>query len=220
MSDWLTYGLSDFLLFSPRTYYRLFELYHRCIWPLQLSALVAVFATLLLLKRGGPRPSKGISLLLAICWVWVAWAFLYSRYATINWAAPYAALAFAIEALVLVWLGVLRRGLTYTLHRNWRGMIGLALFLFAAAVQPITGILTDREWSQIEIFAFTPDPTAVGTCGLLLLSDNRLRFAAMVVPIAWCVVSSLTLFALHSWDAAVLSATALLALVAAFGRPR
>ena len=28
MSEWWTYRLSNFLLFSPRTYYRLFELYN------------------------------------------------------------------------------------------------------------------------------------------------------------------------------------------------
>jgi hypothetical protein len=27
MSEWWSYSLSDFLLFSPRTYYRLFDLY-------------------------------------------------------------------------------------------------------------------------------------------------------------------------------------------------
>jgi hypothetical protein len=29
MSEWWTYTLSDFLLFSPRVYYRLFELHNR-----------------------------------------------------------------------------------------------------------------------------------------------------------------------------------------------
>ena len=33
MSEWWTYRLSDFLMFSPRTYYRLFELYNAEVWP-------------------------------------------------------------------------------------------------------------------------------------------------------------------------------------------
>ena len=40
MSDWLSYTPSDFLLFSARTYYRLFELYNRAIWPGQILALM------------------------------------------------------------------------------------------------------------------------------------------------------------------------------------
>ena len=47
MSEWWTYSLSDFLLFSPRTYYRLFELYNVAIWPLQLVSPRA--------GRGDPR---------------------------------------------------------------------------------------------------------------------------------------------------------------------
>ena len=33
MAVWLSYTLSDFLLFTPHTYYRLFELYNRAVWP-------------------------------------------------------------------------------------------------------------------------------------------------------------------------------------------
>ena len=36
MPEWWTYGLSDFLMFSPRTYYRQIELYNLAIWPAQL----------------------------------------------------------------------------------------------------------------------------------------------------------------------------------------
>ena len=52
MSEWWTYSLSDFLLFSPRTYYRLFELYNREIWPAQMAALVLGAGIVALLGRG------------------------------------------------------------------------------------------------------------------------------------------------------------------------
>ena len=53
MSEWWTYSLSDFLLFSPRTYYRLFELYNLAIWPAQILALALGLAILALWLRGG-----------------------------------------------------------------------------------------------------------------------------------------------------------------------
>ncbi len=40
MSEWWTYGPRDLLMFSAQTYYRLFELYNRDLWPLQMLALV------------------------------------------------------------------------------------------------------------------------------------------------------------------------------------
>ena len=43
-----------------------------------------------------------MALLLAACWTWIAWAYLGSRYATINWAAVYFAYGFALQALLLL----------------------------------------------------------------------------------------------------------------------
>ena len=45
MTEWWTYRPSDFLLFSPRTYHRLFELYNEWLWPAQ--PLVTLFWLLL-----------------------------------------------------------------------------------------------------------------------------------------------------------------------------
>ena len=50
MPEWWTYSLTDFLLFSPDTYWRLFERYNEAIWPLQIGAAalgLALFALVL-----------------------------------------------------------------------------------------------------------------------------------------------------------------------------
>ncbi len=39
MSEWWTYTLSDFLLFSPRVYYRLLELHNHALWPAHLLTI-------------------------------------------------------------------------------------------------------------------------------------------------------------------------------------
>ena len=39
MPEWWTYSLADFLLFSPRTYYRLIERHNDAVWPAQLVTL-------------------------------------------------------------------------------------------------------------------------------------------------------------------------------------
>ena len=52
MSEWWTYRLSDFLMFAPRTYYRLFELTNAEVWPLQFVAIIAGLAMLWLVWRG------------------------------------------------------------------------------------------------------------------------------------------------------------------------
>jgi Family of unknown function (DUF6064) len=221
MSEWWTYSLSDFLLFSPRTYYRLFELYNRALWPAQILAIASGIGILLLLRRSTAMRSRLITAVLALCWLWVAWAFHFERYATINWTAVYVAAAFVVEALALLWVGVIRGRLIYALNQDLQGWTGLPLFLFALVVHPLVGVLAGREWSQAEIFGLAPDPTVVGTLGLLLLSRDRSRFALMLIPFLWSAITWATLQALaapEAWGIALATVAAMIAaLYSAFG---
>ena len=129
MSEWWTYTLSDFLLFSPRTYYRLIELYNLAIWPAQIVgvAIGLAIVALLVTKCGGR--DRIIAGLLAACWLWIAWAFHYQRYAQINWAAPWFAAAFAFQALLLVGLGVLAGRIVWQSPSSGAGWIAISLMV-------------------------------------------------------------------------------------------
>ena len=54
MSEWWTYRPSDFLLFAPRTYYRLVESYNAESWPWQAVAIAAALALVALAWRRAP----------------------------------------------------------------------------------------------------------------------------------------------------------------------
>ncbi|RUV57393.1 hypothetical protein EOA88_34825, partial [Mesorhizobium sp. M5C.F.Ca.IN.020.14.1.1] len=81
MSEWWTYRLEDFLLFSPRVYWRMFELANAAFWPLHLLTLGAGLAIVLLVLRRPPRHGLWIALVLAALFAFVGWSFLSSRYA-------------------------------------------------------------------------------------------------------------------------------------------
>ncbi len=197
MSEWWTYRPSDFLLFAPRTYYRLFELYNIDIWPLQILALLAGAAILVLIRNRMASSGRIIGVLLAACWLWVAWAFHWQRYATINWAASYFAVGFAIEALLLIWIGVVRDSLRFDSAPRVRARIGVAIFAFALMIQPLLQLLSGRNWQQLEVFGVAPDPTAVATLGVLLAS-NRMPWIALPLPLIWCVIGGVTLWLINS----------------------
>ena len=214
MAEWWTYSLSDFLLFSPRTYYRLFELYNAAVWPGQVLAVAAGLAIAAMLRK--PRPWQGwvVAVLLAAGWLWIAWAYFLARYATINWAAPCVAAAFAGEALLLVLAGTLGRS-SLPPDSRMAGRIGVGLYVFALVVQPLIGPLAGRTWSQVEILGIAPDPTAVATLGLVLRAPVGHRWALLPIPVAWCAVSGATAWAMGSPDAWVMPIAGLLALVSA-----
>jgi hypothetical protein len=219
MSEWWTYTLSDFLLFSPRTYYRLFELYNAAIWPAQIAAVVAGLAILALLCRPGPWQGRVAAAILAVCWLWVAWAYLFKRYATINWAASYEAAAFALEALLLVAVGAIGGRLTFGAKYSPARSVGIGLFVFALVVQPLVGPLTGRAWSEVELFGIAPDPTIVATLGLPLAAD-RVRWELLIIPLLWCVISGATLWAMEAPDAWIMPSAAVIAVGAAMWKVR
>lgn len=212
MADWLSYTPSDFLLFSARTYYRLFEIYNRAIWPTQILALLLGFLILWWLYRAGAWQAAVVTMILAAGWLWTAWAYLVEHYDTINWAARYFAVAFVMEALLLIWAGVVRSRLSFQPRRDWIGRTGAVLVLFALVVQPLIGPLVGRDWTQAEIFGITPDPTVLATLGVLLTVDRRFPWALAIIPLIWCALSGATLWTMGSPDAWVMPVATLSAL--------
>jgi hypothetical protein len=196
----------------------LFDLYNAALWPAHVLALAIGFAILTLMMRGGAvRWSRVAGILLAACWLWVAWAFLFNRYATINWAATWFAGLFAVQAVLLVLAGATGGGIESASRLHRAGAV--ALFVFALLIQPLIGPLTGRPWTQAEVFGMAPDPTALGTLGFALLQPTAgRRWLLLVIPLLCCAISGATLWTMGSPDALVLPAAGLLALVLAASR--
>ena len=221
MSEWWTYGARDLLLFSSRTYYRLFELYNLEWWPLQLAALGLGLAVLGLWRHGGDRAVRAIAVIVALGWLWIAWAFHAQRYASINLAAGYFAWAFAVQALLLLWLGGVRGQLAPAPAARLQRRAGLGLLLFSVLAFPLMAPLLGRGWTQAEVFGMAPDPTALATLGILLLAGGRPAWVLFPIPVAWCLISGATLWAMDASDSAIVPLAALLAVgLAVASRPR
>lgn len=193
MSEWWSYRPRDFLLFSDRTYWRLFELENREAWPLQILCLLAGLAVVAAVLRPRVWSARLASGLLAAAWVAAALGFL-QRYAEINWASAYAVPAFLAQALLLGWLGTVRARLPLEAHRGVVRALGTALVVYAVALHPLVAPLAGRPLAAAEVIGIAPDPTAIATLGLLTLAPRGAASALLlVVPLAWCIVSALTL---------------------------
>jgi hypothetical protein len=203
MPEWWTYRLSDLLLFSPRTYYRMFELYHAGTWPVHIVVLASAAAIVALARRDEERAQRVIAGVLAAWWLWVGIAFHLNRYATINWSAKYFAVMFVIQALLLVWYGVVRGQLRIQFRKTAKHQLAGGLVVLAA-LYPALGILAGRDWNQVEMLGLTPDPTAIGTLAFLALSVTRVPRPLLIIPAVWCLIGGATLWALGSAEAWVI----------------
>jgi hypothetical protein len=211
MSEWWTYRLSDILPFSPQTYFRLFELHNQPVWPAQLLALAAGAAIVALILLRPAWSGRAVALLLAAAWGFVAFAYLGTRYAAINWAATYFAYGFAAQALLLVLSGAVGGRLNFTAPRSPAAKAGLGFVLFALLVQPLIGPAFGRPWTGLELFAIAPDPTVLATLGVLLVAD-RVRPELFVLPLLWCVIAGAILYGLSAPEVSLMPTAGLAAL--------
>ena len=186
-----TYRPEDFLLFSPRVYWRMFELHNAAFWPLHLATLAAGLAIILLVLRRPPRRGLWVALILAALWAFVGWAFLWGRYAAINWAIVYVAPAFGMQALLLA-IAAARGGLALD-RKDASGWLGVLFMAIGIVAYPLLPPLFERPWRSAEIFGIAPDPTAIATLGVLLTASGRLVPLLSAIPLLWLLLSGLTL---------------------------
>ena len=201
-----SWALEDLLLFEPRVYWRLFALENGALWPAQ-PVLLAAGGLLVLCLLTGRRPS-GLWLgpALGAAWLWTGWQFVALGYGTVNWVAPALAWGFYAEAGLLAALGLSGRlAFAGRARATWPG---IGLFAAALFVWPLLAPLDGRPWTEAEVVAIAPDPTAIATLGLLALAArSRWTALACVLPALWLAVSALTLLTMGVWQGwAVLAA--------------
>jgi hypothetical protein len=191
-SEWWTYRLEDLLLFSPRVYWRMFELSNEALWPLHLATFAAGLAALFLAFRQPRGHGLWIALVLTAAWAFVGWSFLWNRYAAINWAIAYVAPFFALQAILLLTTAVTFGGITFV-RRGIAGWIGLLLAVAGLILYPLVPPLFGRALPGAEVFGIAPDPTAITTLGLLATARGRLLPLLFPIPLVWLLISGLTL---------------------------
>lgn len=195
MSEWWTYRPEDFLLFSPRVYWRMFELHNAALWPLHFATLAAGLAIILLVLRRPHKSGPWVALILAALWTFVGWTFLWSRYAAINWAIAYVAPAFGLQALLLA-IAAARSGLVLD-RKDAGAWLGVLLIAIGVVAYPLLPPPFERPWRGAEVFGIAPDPTAIATLGILLTASGRLAPLMSAIPLIWLLLSGLTL---HTMD--------------------
>lgn len=201
MSEWWTYRLSDFLMFSPDIYWRLVERYQQALWPLPW-VLTVVGLALMLLAASHRRWAPGVVLLvLAVLWAWVGWAFHWQRHAQINWVAQYLAAAFWLQAALLgraAWQAHASNstGLAAPAWR-WSTGGGLALAGMGVVGYPALALLQGLPLARAEVFGLMPEPTALATLGLLLVLRAHAAPWMGAIPVLSLLFAAAMLWAMH-----------------------
>ncbi|MGA0532408.1 DUF6064 family protein [Hansschlegelia sp. KR7-227] len=215
MSEWWTYAPSDFLMFSPRVYWRLVAAHNAALWPLPpLFVALGAALTGAMLLRPSPTTARAGLAAAGIAMLFVAWSFLWARYASINWAIAYAAPLYGAGGGALLFGAAFARRRGPEPTDRLRTALGGALLILALAY-PGVALAAGRGLTSSEAVGVTADPTAIAALGVVaLVGGSRRRLTLATIPLAWCLFSAMTLWTMGAPDAFALLAAALAGLAA------
>jgi len=199
MQELLSYRLSDLLLFSEQSYLRQFELYNQWLSPTQglfyLYGCLALFALL----KPERQLVRILFLISALFWLVCAYGFLWQFYVAINWLAGYFIPLFIFQTVLILWVGLISYPAVVQRPQPIIFNLGLLLWFSTLLAQPVIECLSGRSWSQLSVFAITPDSLSFMAVAIMLI----LRLPAwMFLPAGlWLLFSTLTYVAMDSLTA-------------------
>ena len=183
------------LPFTTQQFFAVFARYNASVWPMQvvLNGIAILIVGMLLSRRAGA--SRQISKLLAVLWAWMAIAYHFQHFSSINAAAWGFGAAFLLGGFAFVWYGVVKYQLVFRPVAGARGIAGATLIVFGLIVYPAIGYLLGHRYPAVATFGL-PCPTTIFTLGLLLFAVDPVPRWVFVVPLLWAAVGSLAAFQL------------------------
>lgn len=220
METWLSYGLSDLLMFSARTYYRQLELANAAAWPLHLAAAAGGLLLAFCLLKPSPLRNRIAALILGAAWASSGWFFIVSGFTAIHWARAYVTILFALTSALLAGIAATAHGLSNAHPDAWPAWSrsAAALTLVATILYPALAPLSGRPVASAEIFGIAADPTALVTLLVAALTSSGWRLLAILPAALWLAFSASILWAMGSGEVWVVLAALLAAPVIVLAR--
>lgn len=99
--------------------------YQEFFYPLQFAFVFLAFLMVYFIWKN--ENNKIVVSILAFFWIWLAAVYEIRYYRSINWFGLYIAYSFILQALLLLWFGVVKKELVFT--KNKISLI-MTLFLY------------------------------------------------------------------------------------------
>ena len=164
----------------------LFAHYNASVWPAQYVLLVLgiVVAVFLLTTT---RSSTVTLPILSFLWLWMGLVYFAGFFIITSPVAHLFAIAFVIEALLLIWSSVMSISPAAPLPSQ--RTIAAILFTYALVIYPLLGFAAGQRYPASITFGL-PCPTVIFTFGAFCLLGRAISPVVYVIPVAWAVIGS------------------------------
>ena len=211
METWLSYGLSDLLMFSPRVYYRQLELANAATWPVHILTMAAGLLLALCLYAPSAIRNRIAAGILAAALASSCWFYILPAYAEIHLAGRYAAGLFLLEAAALAGMAIFARGLDIPHERQGLTLIRAVLVVLVTLVYPALAGLAGRTAASAEAFGIAADPTALATLAVIVTATRGWQLLLAVPPWLWLAFSASSLWVMSAPEVWIILPVLLLA---------
>jgi hypothetical protein len=208
------------LPYTAEVLYALFGQYNQAIWPIQPLFLVLAGVALGLALRPARQTGRAVGTILALAWLWTAIAFHWQHFAQIHFAAGAYAVLFLLQALLLLWTLVLRGRTTFRLGRAFPDLVALTVLCCALLLYPVLDWWAGYPWPQWRLFGVAPGPTMLFTLGLLVLTQPRVPYHLVVIPLLWLAIAAWSAWALGMAQDSVPAIAGMVAMLLILARTR
>ncbi|MGO8948222.1 MAG: DUF6064 family protein [Ktedonobacterales bacterium] len=154
------------------------------IWPMQLVWYVGALAMVGLALWPVRRATQQICLIAAAYLVWVGIAYFGVIDSGMHLAGLWIAV-FILEAVLLLFAGIVRRDLMISPRWNLASVLGGLFMGYALVAYPIIGLLGGHPLSTLPMFGLAPCPTVIFFFGLLLWARPPAPTYLLPLLLAW-----------------------------------
>lgn len=200
--------------FTVEEFFDVFRQYNETVWPAQLVLLAAAIVAVLMAVRAGEHAGRTVSGILALLWLWMGAVYHIGFFRDINPAAVLFAGLFIVQALLLIWLGVLEGRLTFRSH-GAAHVWGWVLIGYALLLYPLLGAWLGHRYPSAPTFGL-PCPTTIFTFGIFLWTRPPIPRALVIIPGLWAILGTSAAFQLGMVEDFGLLIAALIALPVLF----
>ena len=178
------------LPFTIEEFFAVFGRYNQAVWPAQIALLVLGLAGIALTVRRRQGDLRWVCVILAILWLWTAFAYHIAFFRPVNPAAWLFGAAFAIQGLLLARYAWRADGAGAGGERSrWSTTVGVLLVAYALVGYPLVGWVVGHHYPASPTFG-VPCPTTIYTLGILVWWMPAVRWGLLVIPVAWAVVGA------------------------------
>lgn len=176
------------LPFTIEQFLNVFKDYNEAIFPMQVIIYLLAIITLFFTVKKYSYTDRIISFILGFIWIWVGIVYHIVFFSSINFLAFIFGAIFIFQSLLFFIYGVVLNRLSFKITKNFYSIIGLVFIAYSMIIYPILGSYFGHDYPNSPWFGITPCPATIFTFGLLLLTERRVPFWLLIIPLLWSII--------------------------------